>query len=261
MGEDRLTAHQVITSTRPTANELFVGANYVMDKDDAVKAANEYANVSAQNCKMIGQHGASLIEDGYNILTHCNAGWLAFVDYGSALAPVYVAHRDGKKIHVFADETRPRCQGARLTAWELLQEGVPHSIIADNAAGFYMKKINMVIVGADRIAANGDVVNKIGTYEKAVLAKHHDVPFYCAAPLATVDKNCSTGLDVPIEERNEDEVKTMFGYNDKGEMTTIKIAPGGSSAKNPAFDITPAELVKGYITEKGILTSEDISNI
>ena len=180
------------------------------------------------------------------MLTHCNAGWLALQDWGSALAPVYAAKRQGKKVFVFVDETRPRLQGARLTAWELANEGIGHAVIADNAAGFYMRRgeIDLCIVGADRIARNGDVANKIGTYEKAVLAKENGIPFYVAAPTSTVDLECRNGAGIPIEERGEGEVLNFAGK---------RIAPKKSRAKNPAFDITEARLIKGIITEKGIV--------
>jgi translation initiation factor eIF-2B subunit alpha/methylthioribose-1-phosphate isomerase len=183
---------------------------------------------------------------GAKILTHCNAGWLAFVDWGSALSPVYAAKRNDKNIFVFADETRPRLQGARLTAWELSNEDIHHAVIADNAAGYYMKKgeVDMVITGADRIAVNGDTANKIGTYEKAVLAKENNIPFYIAAPTSTIDINCESGDNIPIEERDELEVLEVRG---------IRLTPGSSHAKNPAFDVTPAKYIKGIITEKGII--------
>jgi len=187
-------------------------------------------------------------------LTHCNAGWLAFVDWGSALSPIYSAKRKGKEVFVFVDETRPRLQGARLTAWELENENIPHAIIADNAAGYYMKKeeINLVITGADRIAANGDTANKIGTYEKAVLAKENNIPFYIAAPTSTIDINCPSGDDIPIEERDESEVLEIKG---------VRVANPKSHAKNPAFDITPAEYITGIITEKGIIKPNEINSL
>jgi S-methyl-5-thioribose-1-phosphate isomerase len=187
--------------------------------------------------------------------THCNAGWLAFVDWGSAISPMYVAHRGGKKISVFVDETRPRSQGARLTAWELGQEGVPHEVIADNATGHYLRtgQIDMIIVGSDRIAANGDVANKIGTYASAVCAAANGVPFYVAAPTTTIDPDCPTGDDIPIEERSGDEVRWTWGWSEDGAFTRVRTCPDSSPARNPAFDVTPAALVKGIITEKGIV--------
>jgi|TARA_B100001971_G_scaffold214153_1_gene250140 translation initiation factor eIF-2B subunit alpha/methylthioribose-1-phosphate isomerase len=253
-------AAETIQKTRPTAQNLFTGINYVLNsiknvsdlseiKKIVVEKANKFADYDAEACKKIGEYGNSLIKDNFKIETHCNAGWLAFVDWGSALSPIYYAHRAGKNIFVFADETRPRNQGSMLTAWELAQENIPHAIIADNAAGYFMKKgeIDMVIVGADRIAANGDVANKIGTYEKAVLAKENNIPFYVAAPTTTFDLETEDGNEIPIEERNPDEVLFISG---------IRIAPEGSTAKNPAFDVTPAKYISGIITEKGIVKAD-----
>lgn len=265
----------LLKNTRPTAQNLFTGINYVYDaindikidnienlknaRDIAVGKANEYADYDAESCRKIGEFGNSLIKDNFTVQTHCNAGWLAFVDWGSALSPVYSAHRQGKKIFVFVDETRPRNQGSSLTAWELANENIPHAIIADNAAGHYMKegKTNMVIVGADRIAANGDVANKIGTYEKAVLAKENGIPFYVAAPTTTFDLNCESGNNIPIEERNPDEVLFMHGIDENNELRKIRIAPKESSARNPAFDVTPAKYITGIITEKGIVRANE----
>ena len=257
-GEGIKEAASVIKSARPTAQNLFYAVEKVSkakDKEEAVRIANEIADEDANACKKIGEHGEKLIEDGFNILTHCNAGWLAFVDWGSALSPVYAANRNQKKVFVFVDETRPRCQGAKLTAWELLNEKVPFSIIADNAAGYYMKadKVDIVITGADRIAANGDAANKIGTYEKAVLAKENNIPFYIAAPTSTIDINTKSGDDIPIEERSEDEVLYISGLAEDGKIKRIRISPEDAKAKNPAFDVTPARYIKGIITEKGII--------
>ncbi len=264
---------EIMQKTRPTAQNLFAGINYVHNslknskfneiKDIAIKKANEFADYDADACKKIGGYGNSLIKDGFRIGTHCNAGWLAFVDWGSALSPVYYAHRAGKNIFVFVDETRPRSQGM-LTAWELAQEKVPHAIIADNAAGYYMKKggIDMVITGADRIAANGDAANKIGTYEKAVLAKENGIPFYIAAPTTTFDLSIESGDKIPIEERSPDEVLFISG-DDNGRIAKVRIAPKGSTAKNPAFDVTPAKYINGIITEKGIVraSKEEMSRL
>ncbi len=257
-------AADLISGTRPTAQNLFSGINYILNsiknikslneiKGIAVKKANEFADYDAEACKKIGEYGNSLIKNNYRIETHCNAGWLAFVDWGTALSPIYFAHRAGKKIFVFVDETRPRSQGM-LTAWELAQEKVPHAIIADNAAGYYMKKgeIDMLITGADRIAANGDAANKIGTYEKAVLAKENNIPFYIAAPTTTFDLSIENGDKIPIEERSPDEVLFISG-DDNGRIAKVRIAPKGSTAKNPAFDVTPAKYITGIITEKGII--------
>ncbi len=269
--DDVKTAADRLSKTRPTAQDLFYGIKEIMKvvegcwdlekaREAAVERAKQFADESAAACEKIGETGAELIEDGMRILTHCNAGWLATVDWGTATAPMYKAKRQGKDIFVFADETRPRCQGARLTAWEMVQEEIPHAIIADNAAGYFMasSQVDMVIVGTDRVARNGDVANKIGTYEKAVLAQRHGIPFYVAAPSSTIDFDCPTGADIPIEERHEDEVLKMFGKGEDGEITSIRIAPEGSTARNPAFDVTPASLVTGLITEKGMIRPENL---
>ncbi len=259
-------AEQILKSTRPTANDLSFGINFVMKKalDNfdvkiakkyAVKAANEYSDWSVEVCRKIGENGNSLIQENQNILTHCNAGALACVDFGTALAPIRIAHYSKKKIFVYVDETRPRNQGSSLTAWELAQEKIPHAIIVDNAAGHFMQKkmIDIVIVGADRIATNGDVANKIGTYEKAVLAKENGIPFYVAAPMSTFDVNSGSGNEIPIEERSEDEILHISGIDENNEMKKIRIAPLESTAKNPAFDVTPAKYITGIITEKGVI--------
>jgi len=259
-------AANLIRDTRPTAQNLFAGINFVLDaiknltdKDEikkiAVNKANEFANYDSDACNKIGELGNALISDGCRVATHCNAGWLAFVDWGTALSPVFHAHRSGKNVHVFVDETRPRNQGSTLTAWELIQEGIPHSVITDNATGYFMKNgdIDIMITGSDRIAANGDIANKIGTYEKAVLAKENGIPFYIAAPTTTIDFNIENGNLIPIEERSSDEVKYIQGLTDSGEVTKVKIMPEASSARNPAFDVTPAKYITGIITEKGIV--------
>lgn len=261
---DTETARNEITSTRPTARDLFYAVEKVYaaglkSVSDAHQAALEIALENENAGKAIGILGNELIRPGARILTHCNAGWLAFVDYGSALAPIYEAHHAGKNIHVYADETRPRGQGARLTAWELHNEGVPHTIIPDNAAAILMSRgmIDMVITGADRIAANGDAANKIGTLEKAILAKHYGIPFYIAAPSSTIDMNTLTGNDIIIEERSQDEVLRQTGMDENGNMHTVLVASPGSQAFNPAFDVTPTELITAYITEKGIILSTE----
>ncbi|MFH1364067.1 MAG: S-methyl-5-thioribose-1-phosphate isomerase [Candidatus Aenigmatarchaeota archaeon] len=256
-------AKKYLESARPTAQNLFYATNRVYEaaktsdnpKQVAVEEAQKIADEDSESCKKIGEYGNQLIRDGFNIETHCNAGWLAFVDHGSALSPIYEAHRSGKKIFVYADETRPRSQGARLTAWELKNEEVPHVILPDNAGAHMMShgKIDMVIVGSDRIAANGDVANKIGTFEKAIVAKEFGIPFYVAAPTSTIDPNCPSGKDIPIEERSEDEVLYQTGPNREGRQETILVASPGSKAMNPAFDVTPAKYVTGIITEKGII--------
>jgi len=237
-----------LKKTRPTAYDLFYAVDYMLDKikncENPLDAANAYVEDIVDKCHKIGLNGEKLIENNMKILTHCNAGALATVDWGTALAPFYVAHRKGKKFFVFADETRPRCQGL-LTDWELEQEGIPHVVIADNAAGFFMKngEIDMVITGADRITANGDFANKIGTYEKAVLAYENDIPFYVAAPVSTFDKNIKSGDEIIIEERGREELAVV---------NNCKIMPDYTKVRNPAFDITNHKYVKGYITEKGI---------
>jgi S-methyl-5-thioribose-1-phosphate isomerase len=259
-------AFNALNSARPTASDLNYGLNFVKSKMfvansitnskmKAFEAADEYSNWSVEMCRQIGEHGNKLIKDGQNILTHCNAGALACVDFGTALSPIRIAHYNKKNIFVYVDETRPRNQGASLTAWELSQEKIAHAIIADNAAGFFMKKekIDLVIVGADRIAINGDVANKVGTYEKAVLAKENNIPFYVAAPLSTFDANCANGEQIPIEERSQDEVLFMQGIDEDGNLKKFRISPKESSAKNPAFDVTPARYITGIITEKGVI--------
>jgi len=257
----------LLAHTRPTAQNLFYGIKYVLNaieaeadnparaREAAVVAAQQVADDDAACCEQIGIHGAPLIPDGGRVSTHCNAGWLAFVDWGSAISPIYVAHRGGKDVFVFVDETKPRGQGSRLTAWELGQEGVPHAVICDNATGHFMRtgEIDMVIVGSDRIAANGDVANKIGTYSSAVVAAANGIPFYVAAPTTTIDPNCPSGDDIPIEERGEDEVQYTWGWSDDGQFTRVRTTPAQSPARNPAFDVTPASLVKGIITEKGVV--------
>ncbi len=256
----------LLNSARPTANDLNYALNFIKSKmfaDGSItnskmrafELARQYADWSAELCKKIGEHGNKLIKNNQSILTHCNAGALACVDFGTALSPIRIAHYNNKNIFVYVDETRPRNQGTSLTAWELAQEKISHSIIADNAAGYFMQngKIDIVMVGADRIAMNGDVANKIGTYEKAVLAKENNIPFYVAAPLSTFDANCKTGEDIPIEERHEDEITYMQGIDEDKNIKKIRIAPHGSPAKNPAFDVTPARYISGIITEKGII--------
>ena len=207
--------------------------------------AQAIADEDFQACLNMGRYGAELIADGDILLTHCNAGFLATAGWGTALAPMYVAHRSGKRLHVFVDETRPVLQGARLTAWELQQEGIPLTLITDSMAGYFMRYggIRSIFVGADRIAANGDVANKIGTYSIAVLAKAHAIPFYAVAPRSTIDLKLSSGEQIPIEQRNPDEITSLRG---------IEIAPAGIHVANPAFDITPHSYVSAIITEVGI---------
>ncbi|NVN11562.1 S-methyl-5-thioribose-1-phosphate isomerase, partial [Nguyenibacter vanlangensis] len=227
--------------------------------DEAGRICDEDA---AQN-EAIGRHGLRLIQeiaarrgaDGVvNILTHCNAGWIATVDWGTALAPIYMAHDAGLKVHVWVDETRPRNQGASLTAWELGSHGVPHTVVADNAGGHLMQHgmVDMVIVGTDRVTRSGDVANKIGTYLKALAAHDNDVPFWVALPSTTIDWRVQDGLaEIPIEERGGAEVTAITGRTADGRIETVQLTPPGSGAANPAFDVTPARLVTGLITERG----------
>ena len=232
----------------------------------ARRSANEIADEDAEHCRMIGEHGLKLIEqiarkkDKINILTHCNAGWLAFVDYGSALAPVYAAHDRGVPVHVWVDETRPRSQGSKLTAWELGQHGVPHTIIADNAGGHLMQRgeVDLVIVGSDRTTRTGDVANKIGTYLKALAAEDNGVPFYVALPSSSFDWTIRDGLEIPIEERGAEEIKHADGWHD-GKTMEVRVAPEDSPAANYGFDVTPRSLVSGLITERGVCKANEKS--
>jgi len=257
-----LQAKTEIEETRPTAQDLFAAVNRVYEKalisiESAEKEAHLIADETSEAGRLIGIAGSELIKAGDRILTHCNAGPLAIVEYGSALAPIIRAHQNGQKVFVYVDETRPRNQGAKLTAWELNKAGVPHVIIADNVAALLMQegKIDLVITGADRIAKNGDTANKIGTLEKAVLAKEFNIPFYIAAPQSTFDMNIPSGKEIPIEERDENEVLYISGEDEKGIMRTIKIASPGSKAFNPAFDVTPVKYITAFITPEGIKQS------
>lgn len=258
-------AADILRKTRPTAVNLFHAIDRCVKVSSKGSVTERVATVCSEAdrialedleaSKKMGEYGNALIEDGFRILTHCNAGALAFIDNGSALAPMRVAHRSGKHIFVYTDETRPRSQGAKLTAWELQQEGIPYSLIVDNAAGHYMRQgeVDFVIVGADRIAANGDIANKIGTYEKAVLAKENNIPFYVAAPRITFDMKCPNGDHIEIEERSPDEVNWVWGADEKGNYTKVRISAEGTIAKNPSFDVTPAKYITGFITELGII--------
>jgi S-methyl-5-thioribose-1-phosphate isomerase len=252
-------AKSLLESTRPTAQNLFYAVERVFSAASPENEAKKIADKSVAECEAIGNYGQRLIEDGMRIATHCNAGWLACVDWGTATAPIYKAHRNGRQLEVYVDETRPRSQGARLTAWEMNNEKIRHCIIPDNALAHCMSQgeISLMIVGADRIAANGDVANKIGTLEKALAAKEFGIPFYVAAPLSTFDIKCKTGKDIPIENRSADEVLYQSGPDDSGEIRKILVCSPFSPAKNPAFDITPAKLVAGIITEKGIVKPDE----
>jgi methylthioribose-1-phosphate isomerase len=232
----------------------------------AFSRAAEICDQDVETCRMIGVHGREIIRkisaakpkgQPVNILTHCNAGWLACVDWGTATSPIYQAHDTGVPVHVWVDETRPRNQGAALTAYELGSHGVPHTLIVDNAGGHYMQhgKVDLVIVGTDRVTTNGDVANKIGTYLKALAAKDTGVPFYVALPHSTIDWSLDDGRKIPIEERSPAEVLQMPGRLANGTVVSVDIAPAGTTAANPAFDVTPARLVTGFITERGVCTA------
>lgn len=253
-------ARKQIEATRPTARNLFYATERVFTAglsgvEAAIAEAQKLADENIADAKKIGENGSVLIQNGSRILTHCNAGWLGFVDYGSALAPLYIAKEQGKDFFVYADETRPRNQGARLTAWELQNEGIPHKVVPDNAGAYLMSRgmIDFVIVGADRIAANGDTANKIGTFEKAIVAKEFGIPFYVAVPFSTIDFSLTDGSQINIEVRSEEEVLSYSGPDSEGVMRTIRLASPGSHAFNPAFDVTPAKFITGFITEKGII--------
>jgi methylthioribose-1-phosphate isomerase len=265
-------AYDLLLATRPTAINLRWALTRMRDRlrnrPHAERAVLAWAEAAAicdedvETCRQIGEHGLAVFRDAaakkngarLNVLTHCNAGWLACVDWGTALAPIYMAHDAGLPIHVWVDETRPRNQGASLTAFELGAHGVPHTIIADNAGGHYMQagEVDLAIVGTDRVTANGDVANKIGTYLKALAAKDNEVPFYVALPSSTIDWTLDSGRDIPIEERSADELLKMTGRLAGGGLATVEIAAPGSPAANPGFDVTPARLVTGFITERGV---------
>jgi len=246
---------------RQVRRQMAAGKTVEEQQALALAAAEEFASEDARHCREIGRHGAKLIRDGMNVLTHCNAGWLAFVDFGSATAPMYAAQARGRKFHVFCDETRPRSQGATLTAWELAQQKISHQIIADNSAGLLMArgKIDLVIVGSDRtLGRTGEVANKIGTYTKAVLAKRHRVPFYVAIPISTIDWDLKSGCAIPIEERDESEVLGAWGVNSRGRRDYVRVANPASRAFNPGFDVTPAELITGIVTPLGIFKPREL---
>lgn len=243
LADDKEKAARILRRTRPTAHDLFYAIDYMLENEGSLEAAHSYVDSTIEKCRKIGEAGEKLIAQGSRILTHCNAGALATVDWGTALAPIRMAK--DRDIFVWVDETRPRLQGL-LTSWELKQEGIKHALIADNAAGYFMSmgEVDMVIVGADRIASNYDVANKIGTYEKAVLAKENGIPFYVAAPASTFDEGISDGRKIKIEERDAEEVTKIFDY-----------VP--DEVRNPAFDVTPAKYITGIITENGIVKPSD----
>ena len=268
-----------LRSTRPTASNLGWAVNRQLEVTSQGKSieekvallraeADRIADEDCEFCSRIGQHGLGVIADLYrnngnkqiNILTHCNAGWLAFVDHGSALSPIYAAHDAGLPVHVWVDETRPRNQGASLTAWELASHGVPHSLIADNAGGHLMQHgmVDMVITGADRVTRNGDVANKIGTYLKALAANDNQIPFYVALPSSTFDFSLSNGVaQIPIEERSGEEVRIVEGKLPSGVISGVQICPDNTVARNWGFDVTPARLVTALLTERGLCAASE----
>jgi methylthioribose-1-phosphate isomerase len=269
-----------LKATRPTAVNLswaverqlnsIANGKTAEDKVSlALRTARLIADEDVEHCRMIGQHGLKLIREiaqrkagePVNVLTHCNAGWLAFVDYGSATAPIYAAHDSGLPLHVWVAETRPRNQGSKLTAWELGEHGVPHTVIADSAAGHLMQRgdVDLVIVGTDRTTCTGDVANKIGTYLKALAAKDNNVPFYVALPSSSIDWNAHDGMkQIPIEERSTDELKCADGWLE-GRQVKVRVAPERSAAANYGFDVTPRHLVTGLITERGVCEANEKS--
>ncbi len=271
-------AARYIISCRPTAVNLSWAVNRVMEKlknisdpvilsETALNSALEICETERENCRKIGEHGVKIIEElskekkgeTINILTHCNAGWLASIDYGTATSPIYLAKEMGIPVHVWVDETRPKNQGARITAWELGKQGVPYTLITDNAGGHLMQKglVDMVLIGSDRTTRKGDVANKIGTYLKALAAFDNKIPFYAAMPSTSFDFNIGDGLaEIPIEEREADEVTTVTGLLE-GEIVAVRICPENARAGNWGFDITPARLITGFITEKGICRAEE----
>ncbi len=274
-------AAEILVATRPTASNLAWAVNRQLKAIEAMTSRDEIiettfelaqtiADEDSEYCRRLGEHGLELIKEiaakkpgeTVNILTHCNAGWLAFVDYGSATAPIYAAHDAGIDVHVWVDETRPRNQGASLTAWELGQHGVKHDLIPDNAGGHLMQHgmVDLVITGTDRVTRNGDVANKIGTYLKAVAAADNDVPFFVALPSSTFDFDLRDGVkNIPIEERDATEVRFMTGKTGTGDVDTVQICPDTTPARNWGFDVTPARLVTKLICERGICDASEES--
>jgi len=276
--EEVKMAGEKLISSRPTAVNLKYAVDLGLEELNCAGSregmierlfhlAAHLAEAEVSRCRRIGEHGLELLrnshekkKDRVNILTHCNAGWLACVDYGTATAPIYLAHEEGIPVHVWVDETRPRNQGARLTAFELGEHGVPHTVIVDNAGGHLMQngQVDMVIVGSDRTTRNGDVANKIGTYLKALAAHDNDIPFYVALPTTSIDMDISEGSETEIENRDGSEVAMMEGWDEESQETRrVRILPGSSEVANPGFDITPARLVTGLITEKGICSASE----
>jgi methylthioribose-1-phosphate isomerase len=277
-------AARYLISCRPTAVNLSMAVSFVMEKlkneqspealaKKALDAATEVCEIEKENCRQIGKYGLKIIESlskkkkgaPVNILTHCNAGWLACIDYGTVTAPIYQAHEKGIPVHIWVDETRPRNQGSKLTAYELGQNGIPYTLITDNSGGHLMqhKQVDIVIVGSDRTTRSGDVANKIGTYLKALAAFDNKIPFYCALPSSSIDFSISDGVkDIIIEERDPEEVTTITGFAE-GRIHSVRICPEDTVAANFGFDITPARLITGLITEKGICraTEKDIKEM
>jgi len=277
-------AARYLISCRPTAVNLSGSVNYVLNRikahagnrslsETALSAALEICETEKENCRKIGINGLPVIEsvskkkngEPVNILTHCNAGWLACIDYGTVTAPIYLAHNSGIPVHVWVDETRPMNQGARLTAWELGEAGIPHTLITDNTGGHLMQRgmVDLVIVGSDRTSRNGDVANKIGTYLKALAARDNNIPFYCALPSSSIDMELADGLnEIPIEERDVSEVTHVPGLL-AGKIEYVRICPEKTTAVNYGFDVTPARYVSGLITERGICkaSEKDIRNM
>jgi methylthioribose-1-phosphate isomerase len=271
-------AYETLLATRPTAVNLRWALQRICDvvrnRPREVRAGAAWREAAAicdedvDTCRRIGEHGLKLFRKAaakkngqpLNVLTHCNAGWLACVDWGTALAPIYMAYDEGIPLQIWVDETRPRNQGASLTAFELGSHGVPHAVVADNAGGHLMQagKVDLCIVGTDRVTRNGDVANKIGTYLKALAAKDNSVPFYVALPSSTIDWTLASGDLIPIEERSGTEVTHMTGRLPDGSVATVEITPQGSSAANPGFDVTPARLVTGFITERGTCPATEV---
>jgi methylthioribose-1-phosphate isomerase len=275
------SARTMLNATRPTAVNLSWATRRVIDSLDvslpsegftrsAAEIADAIADEDVEHCRLIGEHGLEMFSELHasvdrtlNVLTHCNAGWLAFVDHGTATAPIYAAHDAGIPIHVWVDETRPRNQGARLTAWELAQHGVDHTVIVDNAGGHLMQHgmVDAVLVGSDRTTGNGDVANKIGTYLKALAAFDNDLPFYAALPSSTIDWSNNDGVaQIPIEQRDAEEVTHITGWT-KGSEATVRLTPSESSALNYGFDVTPSRLVTAIITERGVCEPADLAGL
>ena len=267
--EDLITSRPTAINLKWAVDRMMKKLSGVNEKDILKIALNEAKAIVEEDvsfCKNIGLYGLKIIEeisnkkkDTVNILTHCNAGWLATIDWGTATSPIYHAHQKGVKVHVWVDETRPRNQGANLTSYELNEEGIPNTVITDNAGGILMQRgqVDMCIVGTDRTLSNGDVCNKIGTYLKALAAKDNNVPFYVALPSSTVDWNIKDHKQIPIEERNSEELSHVEGIDKNNQVTKVRIYPQKSKSMNLAFDVTPAKYVTGFITEKGICEASE----